>query len=189
MSRRLLYVMGPSGAGKDSLLAWLRARLPPALPLHWARRTINRAAEAGGEAHESVDAASFERLRDAQAFGLHWAAHELLYGVRHQELAPLQAGRWVLLNGSRAYLPEAQLQYPELTVLHITASAEVLQQRLLARGRESADTVVQRVRRAGAYRPAAVERLIEVRNDGTLDAAGAQLLQALQQLDDWPGSG
>ncbi len=189
MSQRLLYVMGPSGAGKDSLLAWLRARLPPALPLHWARRTISRAAEAGGEAHESVDASTFERLRDAQAFGLHWAAHDLLYGVRHQELAPLQAGRWVLLNGSRAYLPEAQQHYPELTVLHITASAEVLQQRLLARGRESADTVAQRVQRAGAYRPGPAQRLIEVHNDGTLDAAGAQLLQALQQLEGWPAPG
>lgn len=189
MSRRLLYVMGPSGAGKDSLLAWLRARLDPALPLHWARRTISRPAQAGGEAHESVDSASFERLRAAQAFGLHWAAHDLLYGVRHQELAPLRAGRWVMLNGSRAYLPEAQQHYPDLTVLHITASADVLHQRLLARGRESAETVAQRVQRASAYRPAAPQRLIEVRNDGTLDVAGAQLLQALRQLDDWPGSG
>ena len=27
MNRRLVYVIGPSGAGKDSLLAWLRAQL------------------------------------------------------------------------------------------------------------------------------------------------------------------
>lgn len=189
MSRRMLYVMGPSGAGKDSLLAWLRARLDPALPLHWARRTISRPAQAGGEAHESVDAATFERLRDERAFGLHWAAHGLLYGVRHQELAPLQAGRWVMLNGSRAYLAEAQQHYPELTVLHITASPEVLHQRLLARGRESAETVAQRVQRAGAYRPTAPQRLIEVRNDGTLDAAGEQLLQGLQLLEGWPDRG
>lgn len=189
MSQRLLYVMGPSGAGKDSLLAWLRARLPPALPLHWARRTISRPAEAGGEAHESVDSATFERLRDEQAFGLHWDAHGLHYGVRHQELAPLQAGRWVLLNGSRAYLPQAQEKYPALTVLHITASAGVLHQRLLARGRESAETVAQRVQRADAYRPGLAQRLVEVRNDSTLDAAGAQLLQTLQQLEGWPAPG
>ena len=55
MNARLIYVMGPSGAGKDSVLGWLREHLPAEMPVHWARRTITRPASAGGEAHEAID--------------------------------------------------------------------------------------------------------------------------------------
>lgn len=186
MNRRLVYVIGPSGAGKDSLLAWLRARLAPTLPVYWARRTVSRPAQAGGEAHESVDEPTFEQLRRQQAFALHWQANALHYGVRHGELAPLTGGHWVMLNGSRAYLPQARAHYPGLTVLHITASADTLRQRLLARGRETAEVVEARVRRALEHHLPAAADVLEVRNDGTLDEAGAQLLQQLQRLEDWP---
>ena len=56
---RLVYCMGPSGAGKDSLLDWLRAHLPTPCPVHWAQRTISRSAMPGGEAHESVSPETF----------------------------------------------------------------------------------------------------------------------------------
>lgn len=186
MNRRLVYVIGPSGAGKDSLLAWLRARLDPALPIHWARRTISRPAQAGGEAHESVDVAAFEQLRDQQAFALHWKANGLHYGIRHAELAAFTAGSWVMVNGSRAYLPQAQAIYPGLTVLHITASADILRQRLLARGRETPEMIEARVQRAVDLRLPSQGAVLEVRNDSALDAAGERLLQALGQLTEWP---
>ena len=128
MSGRLVYCMGPSGAGKDSLFDWLRQHLPASGAVHWARRTISRPAPAGGEAHESVDDATFARLRDAQAFALHWQANGLHYGVRHAELEPLSRRAWVLVNGSRAYLPQALQQCPQLVAVHITASPEVLRQ-------------------------------------------------------------
>lgn len=186
MSRRLVYVIGPSGAGKDSLLAWLRTRLDPALPIHWARRTISRPAQAGGEDHESLDARTFETEVEQQAFALHWHANQLRYGVRHRELAPLAANHWVMLNGSRAYLPQARAHYPGLTVLHITASAQTLRERLLARGRESAEVVEARVQRALEHALPAAPDVLEVRNDSTLDVAGARLLQQLQGLAGWP---
>lgn len=187
MNRRLVYVIGPSGAGKDSLLAWLRARLDPALPIHWARRTISRPAQAGGEAHESMDTAAFEQLRDQQAFALHWEANGLHYGIRHAELAAFTAGSWVMVNGSRGYLPQVQASYPGLTVLHITASADILRQRLLARGRETAAMIEARVQRAVDLQlPSSLGAVLEVRNDGALDAAGTRLLQALGQLEGWP---
>jgi ribose 1,5-bisphosphokinase len=186
VNRRLIYTLGPSGAGKDSLLAWLASQLPPNAPVHLARRTISRPVQRDGEAHESVDLPSFERLRDQHAFALHWEANGLHYGVRHGELAALQNEGWVLVNGSRAYLAHALRKYPGLTVLHITASAATLRRRLLARGRETPDKVEARVQRAAAFRLPAQVAAIEVGNDGTLEAAGAQLLQALQRLDGWP---
>ena len=92
MSARLVYVMGPSGAGKDSLLGWLRQHLPPTSPLHWAQRTISRPLQQshapGTEQYESVCPATFATLRSEQAavlerlvgrFKLAGAAHQSSY--------------------------------------------------------------------------------------------------------------
>ncbi|MDZ7864578.1 phosphonate metabolism protein/1,5-bisphosphokinase (PRPP-forming) PhnN [Acidovorax sp.] len=184
---QLLYFMGPSGAGKDSLLDWLRQHLPAGLPVQWARRTISRPASPGGEAHESTTPDAHAALRAAGAFALHWEANGLAYGVRHAEMAPLVQGRWLMVNGSRAYLPEALARYPDLVAVHITASPEVLRQRLQSRGRENADEVEQRVQRALRFLAPPGTAGIEVRNDTSLDAAGRQLLQALERLPGWPG--
>ncbi len=184
---KLLYFMGPSGAGKDSLLDWLREHLPAGLPVQWARRTISRPAAPGGEAHESTTPEEHPVLHAAGAFALHWEANGLAYGVRHGEMAPLAQGRWLLVNGSRAYLPEALVHYPALVAVHITASPEVLRQRILSRGRESAEEVEQRVQRALQFQAPPGTAGIEVRNDTSLDEAGRQLLQALERLPGWPG--
>ncbi len=190
MSARLVYVMGPSGAGKDSLLGWLRQHLPPTSPLHWAQRTISRPLQQshapGTEQYESVCPATFATLRSEQAFALHWDANGLGYGVRHAQLAPLAQGRWVLVNGSRAHLPQALATFEHLLPVHITASPAVLRERLLSRGRETPDEVEARVQRARAFELPKGVAPIEIHNDSTLEAAGQQLLCALQQAPNWP---
>ncbi len=186
MSERLIYTMGPSGAGKDSVLAWLQQRLGNNAGVHFARRTINRPVRMGDEQHEALDTAAIEALQDAGAFAMDWAANGLLYGIRHAELDALQVGRWVLVNGSRAYLPTALQRYPAMNVLHITAGADTLRGRLLARGRENAEVVAQRVERAERYLPPADCRLLEIRNEGSLEAAGSAALAALAALPGWP---
>lgn len=180
MSGRLVYVAGPSGAGKDSLLAWLKNQLAPDAPVAFARRTITRAATADGEQHDSIDTHGFLQLREAGAFGLDWEANGLCYGVRHAELPPRRGSDVVIVNGSRAYLPEAARRYPDMTVVHITASVQTLRERLMARGRESADMVEARVRRALDFRMPAGLAAIEIHNDQQgLAEAGAQLARAL----------
>ena len=186
MTARLIYCMGPSGAGKDSLLDWLRAHLPTPCPVYWAQRTISRIAVPGGETHESVSPKTFAALCREQAFALHWEANSLSYGIRHAQLAPLAQGHWVLLNGSRAYLPEALAQFPDLVAVHISASPQVLRERLLSRGRETPDLVEARVQRAIAFLPPPGTASLEVHNDGALNDAGQQLLHALGQLPGWP---
>lgn len=177
---RLVYVMGPSGAGKDSVLGWLRERLPPGLPLHWARRTITRPARAGGEPHESVDEAGFNALSSAGQFALDWQANRLRYGVRRQELEPLRRGHWVLVNGSRAYLEQGRARFPAMTVVHISASADQLRLRMLARGREDAQQIAERIARATAFD--LPEGIHQIRNDGPLDEAGRALWNLLEGL-------
>ncbi len=190
MTPRLIYTLGPSGAGKDSLLAWLNDQLPPFAPVHFARRVIDRATQDWGEQHESVSPESFARQRDDDAFALHWKANGHQYGIRHSELAATdeRSPHWVLLNGSRAHLPQAIEGFPGLTVLHITASAEVLRARLISRQRENAVAVEARIQRSIDWQAPAGCHLLQIRNDSTLDAAGRQLLQALRALPGWPGT-
>lgn len=186
MSAHLVYVVGPSGAGKDTLLHWLRSQLPDNAPLHWVRRTITRPADAGGENHESVSPDQFRQILSQQGFAMHWDANGLQYGIRHEQLTPLQRQQWVFVNGSRANLAQAAQQFPGMVILHITASTEVLKQRLLQRGREPTDNLEARMRRAIEPQwPADCPR-VDITNDGSLDASGVRLLRKMQQLPDWP---
>jgi len=188
MNQRLIYVVGPSGAGKDSLLNWLRVHLPLHFPVAWARRTINRPGTTEGELHESVTTAQFDALIGSQLLAMHWSANDHLYGIRHSELAPLAQGQWIFVNGSRAHLPVAAKQYPGLTVLHITADIEVLQRRLLSRGRETLEAIANRLQRI----PPLVMPLgctwIEIQNNHSLEASGQQLLVKLRTLANWTGN-
>jgi ribose 1,5-bisphosphokinase len=186
MSRRLVYVMGPSGVGKDSVLGWLKAHAPAGPMVHFARRTVTRPADAGGEDHEALCGEAFEQQAQADAFALHWQANGLRYGVRHGQLAPLRQGRCVLVNGSRGHLPQALRAYPDMTVVHITALPDAVRQRLLERGRETAEEVEARLQRARAFvAPPGAHRIA---NDGPLQDAGLALLQILGRLDTQVGA-
>jgi ribose 1,5-bisphosphokinase len=179
---RLVYVIGPSGAGKDSVLAWLMRHAQPQDGLHLARRCISRPGHAESEAHEAITPQEFAALVRAGAFAMQWDANGLRYGVRHAELAPLQEGRTVLVNGSRGWLVQARARFPGLIVVQITASAEVLAARLQQRGRETPGEIASRLQRAQALELAPHERDISVMNDTTLDAAGTELLRLLRRL-------
>jgi ribose 1,5-bisphosphokinase len=186
MNQRLIYVMGPSGAGKDSVLGWLRKHLPAGMPVHWAQRTITRPVSGQGETHEAIDIASFLELKNQSQFALTWQANGLHYGVRHTELKALQQGDWVFVNGSRGHLHHVQQSHPGLQMVHITADSATLMQRLTARQRETPDQIRQRIERANAF--AVPQAVIQILNNGTLDQAGHELLLALKNLKDWPAT-
>ncbi|MEN9904463.1 MAG: hypothetical protein RLZZ555_1028 [Pseudomonadota bacterium] len=180
MRQRLVYVIGPSGAGKDSVLQGLRQAWPQAESARWSRRTITRPLQAGGEQHEAVDALAFEQLSKQNAFAMQWQANGLSYGVRHEELDPLDRGGWVFVNGSRAWLPQLLSHWPQATVVHIGAARDVLARRLAARGRESVEAVSARLaRQVPLALPAGA---IRVDNNGHLLDAVSDLQQALEQL-------
>ena len=144
-SERLLVVVGPSGAGKDSVLAAWRHRLG-ALPVHFAQRVVSRPTEAS-EQHEPISACDFTRAVADGEFATSWHAHGLGYGLRWRELAPIAEGRWVVLNGSREHLPALRRQAPALRAVELTAPPELLAQRLQARAREDRQSIARRLHR------------------------------------------
>ena len=174
MSGRVLAVVGPWGAGKDTLLAGVCGPGGP----HWVRRVSTRAATPGGEPFEGVDEATFLRRQAAGEFVLHWRAHGLAYGLPHAEFAPLAEGRDVIFNGSRAILRQAARQFPGLRVILVTAPPEVLANRLAARGRETAAGIAERLAREAPL-PEGLP-VITIINDATPEAGIARLRAALQ---------
>jgi ribose 1,5-bisphosphokinase len=169
-SDRLIVVVGPSGAGKDSVItSWLR-RQPVATRPRRVRRTITRPADPH-EDHESVDAAGFAAARDAGAFAFHWQAHGLDYGIRHAELAALAAGGWAVMNGSRQHLVQLLAAAPRARLVEIDAPAALRQQRMQARGREPAGDQSGRLVRHTPRTQAA----LRIVNDGPLEQAVAAL--------------
>ncbi|THF63939.1 phosphonate metabolism protein/1,5-bisphosphokinase (PRPP-forming) PhnN [Pseudothauera nasutitermitis] len=176
---RLIYLIGPSGAGKDSLIDHVRARIGDA-PVRFARRYVTRPAGAGGERHVALTPAEFERLRAAGGFALHWTANGLRYGIGVDILDWLAADATVVVNGSRAGLADAEARFPgRLHPVLIEVSPQRLAERLLARGRESAAEIQARLARAAAVPRPVHSRLRVIRNDGRLDEAGAALLRLL----------
>ena len=117
----MIAVVGPSGAGKDSLMAHAARAYAGDDRVVFARRVITRPADAGGEDHEGVDAATFDRLERDGAFCISWRAHGLAYGIPAETLRDLAAGRVVVVNGSRSALPHFSAAVPGLKVALVTA--------------------------------------------------------------------
>ncbi|WP_353472674.1 phosphonate metabolism protein/1,5-bisphosphokinase (PRPP-forming) PhnN [Salipiger sp. H15] len=178
MSGRIFALVGPSGVGKDSLLAEAAARVPG---LYVVQRVVTRAPGAGGEPCLAVSEARFDEMLAEGGFALHWGAHGLRYGIRRSELAARAQGRPVVFNGSRGALEQAAGALPELEVLHVTTRPEVLAERLAARGRESATEITARLSRAALPLPAGL-KVHEIDNSGPLDVAADRLVALLQPV-------
>lgn len=176
MKGRLFAVVGPSGAGKDTLIDAARTARPD---LVIARRVITRPASAGGEDFEGVSIFEFTSRKVNGGFALDWKAHGLSYGIPAETLAKRDTGRDVLFNGSRAALDAAACRFPDLTVIRISAPSAVLMERLLARGRETREEIADRISRASHDIPAGLG-VIDVINDGSLALATTRFLAALQ---------
>ena len=134
MPGRLIYLMGPSGAGKDSLIDAARQPLS-ASGCEVARRVITRSAESVGEEAIEVTAEEFAGRVGRGDFALFWQANGLGYGIPVVIDSWLAQGRNVLVNGSRGYLSRARARYPDLIPIVLTVDNEVLRRRLLRRQR------------------------------------------------------
>jgi ribose 1,5-bisphosphokinase len=177
---RLVYVIGPSGAGKDSIIAYARQRLADRHV--FARRHITRPVDSGGEDHVAISPADFDRDCAAGRFALCWRGNGHGYGVGVELDCWLDSGRHVVLNGSRAYLPEAAARYPRLLPVLIEIDPNVLRQRLSARGRETPDEIEARIRRAREFGAVDHPALAIIANNGPLTEAGEAFVTLLRSI-------
>ena len=181
MNGPLVYVMGPSGAGKDSVLGRARAVMSIDTPVVFAHRYITRPPEAAGENHVALTRAEFALRRAHGLFAFHWQAHGNDYGIGREIYAWRKAGLKVVVSGSREHFQKVAGDDPDTYPVLITAPAERLSERLAARGREDAAAAARRLERGEAYE-VIDPRLVTIVNDGALDDAAEAFVKALATL-------
>jgi phosphonate metabolism protein PhnN/1,5-bisphosphokinase (PRPP-forming) len=177
----LALVVGPSGAGKDTLLAAAKTALAEDPRFIFPRRVVTREAMAEVEDHDTVDRNSFNLDKLRGTFALDWEAHGLCYGIPAAIEDAMADGRVVVVNTSRKIIEVALEKYPRCFVLLVTATPEVRAQRLSTRGRETAEEVAARLAREGAPIPSGVDA-VTIDNSGTLSEGIANFVEALKRI-------
>lgn len=171
--------MGPSGAGKDTILRIIRSKLPSNVLI--AKRYITRPYDPVGEEHTPISEDIFNCLQEQNQFAMSWQSHGYKYGIGREINEWLACGVSVIVNGSREWYPKARKRFPDLCPVVIDISENTLKRRLLARGRENHEQIAARLQRARAYR----EHLREVKtisNNGAPEDAASVFLQFVYNM-------
>ncbi|MEJ8561761.1 phosphonate metabolism protein/1,5-bisphosphokinase (PRPP-forming) PhnN [Yoonia sp. GPGPB17] len=173
---RLIAVVGPSGVGKDSVMAGIHAAMPQ---LHLVRRVITRAPALKGEDYDAVTVSQFQQMIADGAFSIHWGAHDLCYGLPVTVKYQLNKGTDCMANFSRKALAQATQIFPRFSVLNITAEPATLASRLADRARETEEEIIRRLAQADKPLPSGLD-VIHLSNDGPLQQTVARAVAALQ---------
>ncbi len=178
----LFYIIGASGAGKDTLMHYAQERVDQAR-FHFVRRYITRPACRCGEIHTPLSETQFGDYLAQGRFVMHWESHGLRYGIVREIDDWLDRGCHVVMNGSRAYLPQAAQRYPDLIPVLIEVSPELLETRLAERGRECHQGISRRVSRAAEYERVQHPNLVRIDNNGPLSQGGDKLVRLLMSAE------
>src|SRR5437879_2528525 len=111
----LILVVGPSGAGKDTLIARARAALSPEPDFVFARRVVTRPSGAWEE-HDRLTPQAFAEALARGRFALTWNAHGLHYGLPREIDEPISRGCRVVCNVSRQIVGAAGQYYRQVRV-------------------------------------------------------------------------
>lgn len=178
MSGTFVAVVGSSGVGKDTVMAYARAHMGDELVL--VRRVVTRNADGGSEDHDTMSPEQFAAAESEGRFALAWEAHGLRYGLPITLEDDLRDGRVVLANLSRSVIPQVMLRYPTAIVVEVTADREVIARRLAGRGRENDNEIRRRMdRRVSVRLPPSTVR---IDNSGPREIAGDRLVALLADL-------
>ncbi len=174
MAGCLVLVVGPSGAGKDTLIRLARAALAGDPRYVFPRRLVTRP-PSGDEDNDEIDPAAFDRGCAAGAFTLQWRAHGLGYAIPAQAADRVVGGHVVVCNVSRRIVEEARERGLPVSVVEVTAPPEILARRIAARGRpEDGDLAARLAREAG------VRADLTILNTGAPEDAAARLTAHLR---------
>lgn len=177
-------VVGPSGAGKDSIIEGARARLVGGNArsgngYSFPRRVITRP-DGPGEDHVSVAPSEFNHAAQRGEFALTWQAHDLNYGIPVTTLDDIARGTLVVANVSRTTLPQLASIFGCSYAVHVTVSDRVRRQRVQERGRENPLQVQTRMERADPAPDFPYDLCIH--NDTQLDDSISELVTFLHNV-------
>jgi len=184
----LVVIAGPSGVGKGTVHARVRAALEDAVLSTSVTTRSPRAGEENGVDYHFVDERRFQDLIDTGQL-LEWAEYAgHRYGTPRQPVAEaIGAGQVVVLDIELEGALQVKQQDPgALLVVLLPPSFEELERRLRARGTESDATVRQRLERARTEVASADRFDVQVVNDD-LDRCVEEVLDVIRQARD-PGS-
>jgi len=143
---RLVLVVGPSGAGKDTLLGLAKAACADDRDIVFARRIVTREASVF-EDNEQVSLEGFRQALAQEAYAMHWEAHGHCYALPRAIDDDIRAGHTLIANVSRTVIGAARRAYADVEVVSITAPPQVLAERLAMRARGSDGKIEQRLGR------------------------------------------
>jgi len=170
----LILVVGPPGAGKDTLLEGARQQLAGDLRFRFVRRVIDDPRDKRIETHEPLDPVAFRARQLAGAFALVWRGPGGMYAIPTDIAIDIAQGRAVVANVARTLVAEAAARFP-VRGIEITAPPETIARRLTAMGRSDAVDAARRHARPIPMPPGIAHDI--VLNDGTV-AHGVRLLVA-----------
>lgn len=174
---RLVLVVGPSGAGKDTLLRLAQAACADDHEIVFPRRIVTRASSAD-EDNIALSPDGFARARDHGDFAVHWDAHGHSYALPLEINDDIRAGRAVVANVSRTVIAELRGTYANVVVVAITAPPDVLAQRLAARARHSDGNIADRLARS--VDDASTNADVTILNAGSADYHSRHLLRVIR---------
>lgn len=175
---KLFYIIGASGAGKDSLMNYCRSELNGEPQIIFAHRYITRPVNAGAENHIYLTEEEFQSRQMLGLFALNWQSHGWHYGIGIEIDSWLEKGLIVVVNGSREYLPAALQKYPEMQPILIEADTELIKERLYTRGREDVESIAKRIARNEEFHLQHAN-LIHIANNTELAISALALLKVL----------
>ncbi|WP_046866442.1 phosphonate metabolism protein/1,5-bisphosphokinase (PRPP-forming) PhnN [Microvirga massiliensis] len=178
MAGGFVFVVGPSGAGKDTLIRLARAELCNDPRFSFPRRLVTREASTW-EDNDTIDDESFARSHAAGAFTLSWRAHGLGYALPGSCRDAAEAGQVVVCNLSRTLIGEARKKLPNVSVVEVTASVAVLAARLALRGRSEDGNIGARIARSREVGAVAAD--LTIVNEGAPETAGRKLTAFLRK--------
>ena len=174
---RLILVVGPSGAGKDTLLGLAKAACAEDSGIVYPRRVITREASSS-EDNEEVSAGTFEAALARNEYAMHWDAHGHRYALSRAIDDDIRAGRTVVANVSRTVISAMRRAYANVTVVSITAPTNVLAERLAMRGRASDGKIEHRLHRTVDEATAAPD--VTINNTSSADYHARQFVRIIK---------
>ena len=174
---RFIVVVGPSGAGKDTLLGLARAACADDGNVVFPRRVVTREASAS-EDNVQVTLDAFRQARARGDFALHWEAHGHCYALPRAIDDDIRAGRTVVANLSRTVVDAIRRGYADVTVVLITAPREMLSQRLAARARSSDGQIESRLSRV--VDDVATAPDVTITNVGSVEGHARELVKIIK---------